>query len=167
MNDVAKIIEKLRLIPHPEGGYYNETYRSTGLIDEKNLGNEYSGERSYSTCIYFLLTSDSFSAFHRIHQDEIWHFYSGSPIKIHMISEEGEYSNVVVGNDFDKGFLPQFVVKGGCWFASEVTVEDSYSLVGCTVSPGFDFTDFDLANRTDLIEKYHEHHEVISKLTNQ
>ena len=89
-----------------------------------------------------MITSASFSAFHKIHQEEIWHFYLGSSITIHLISPEGEYSAVVLGNNILKGEVPQYIVKGGDWFAAEVLEEDSYTLVGCTVAPGFDFADF-------------------------
>ncbi len=145
--DIDFLVKTLELQPHPEGGYFKETYRST--ISE-NLGNPYKGERNHSTCIYFLLTSDSFSAFHKIHQDEIWHFYQGSPIDLHVISPSGLYECIKIGHDFDQGEVPQYVVPGGHWFSAEVAEPDSYSLVGCTVAPGFDFQDFELANADQL-----------------
>ncbi|HMC01479.1 MAG TPA: cupin domain-containing protein [Flavobacteriaceae bacterium] len=166
MDTVEYIIKALNLQPHPEGGYYKEVYRSSGIIGNESLDSRYTGSRNYATSIYFLLTSDSFSAFHKINQDEIWHFYDGSPIKIHMISETGEYSNVVVGKDLKKGEKLQFVVPGNHWFAANVVYENSYSLVGCTVSPGFDFKDFQLANRNALITKFPQHKRIISNLTN-
>lgn len=147
-----ELIRKLKLTPHPEGGYFKETYRSKDKIN--GLPNIYAGERNYSTCIYFLLTSDSFSAFHRIKQDEVWHFYLGAPITIHMISEDGNYSEVTVGTNILNGELPQFVVPGGYWFGASVKEKQAYSLVGCTVSPGFDFQDFELPTRAWLLAKY-------------
>jgi predicted cupin superfamily sugar epimerase len=111
------------------------------------------------------LTSDQFSAFHRIKQDEIWHFYDGSPVRIHMISETGAYSHVVVGRDLDAGQVPQYVVKGGVWFASEVVGDDSFSFVGCTVSPGFDFDDFELPTRHKLLKLYPDLKSIITMLT--
>ncbi|NAS29409.1 hypothetical protein GTQ40_00350 [Flavobacteriaceae bacterium R38] len=165
MNQAEKLIQLLNLTPHPEGGYFKETYRSDGKINEDSLNNSYSGNRNYSTAIYFLLTSDQFSSFHKIHQDEAWHFYDGVPVKIHMISNNGDYSNVIVGRDFDKGEVPQFVVPGEYWFAAEVIENNSFSLVGCTVSPGFDFNDFKLAKREDLILKFPQHKEIITKFT--
>ena len=165
MTKVEQIIQDLNLQPHPEGGYFKETYRSVGDIGPESLGNDYSGNRNYSTCIYFLLTSDTFSAFHKINQDEIWHFYYGSPVKIHMISEEGEYSNVTIGRDFSKVERPQFVVPGHSWFAATVVNNNDYTLVGCTVSPGFDFRDFVLPKRKELISKFPQHQNVITKLT--
>jgi hypothetical protein len=94
MIEIDKIIQKLQLKPHPEGGYFKEVYRSKGFINKTSLPSEFSGKRNYSKSIYFMLTSDNFSAFHKINQDEIWHFYKGSPIKLNVISDEGNYSNV-------------------------------------------------------------------------
>ncbi len=163
---IAKeIIEKLDLQEHPEGGYFKEMYRSEEKISNSELGERYQGDRNHSTCIYFLLTSKKFSAFHKINQDEIWHYYKGAPIKLHIISKEGGYSFVMIGNDFDKDEVPQHVVKGGDWFAAEVLERDAYTLVGCTVAPGFDFADFVLPKREELIGMFSEHEEVIRKLT--
>jgi len=164
---LEELIEKLDLQPHPEGGYFKETYRSTGEIQEDSLGPGYNGKRSYSTCIYFLMTSDNFSAFHRINQDEIWHFYEGSPILLHIISEKGDYSEYRIGRGFSKGEVPQLVVPGNHWFAAEVIEKNSYSLVGCTVAPGFDFADFELPKRKELISKFPEHEELIARLTSE
>ncbi|MDJ0645604.1 MAG: cupin domain-containing protein [Flavobacteriaceae bacterium] len=162
---IKEIIKQLNLQPHPEGGYFKETYRSEGEITIDNLETSYSGKRNYSTCIYFLLTSNSFSAFHRIHQDEVWHFYKGSPILLHLISKKGDYSNITIGADLTSNQVPQFVVPGGFWFAAEVMDTDSFSLVGCTVAPGFHFDDFELLERDELISKYPQHQEIITKLT--
>ncbi|WP_107037475.1 cupin domain-containing protein [Brumimicrobium mesophilum] len=162
---VEKLVETLNLSPHPEGGFYRETYRSSGNVSESSLGSKYQGERSYSTCIYFLLTSDNFSAFHKIKQDEIWHHYDGSPIKLHMISAQGEYSVQIIGKDIENGQLPQYVVEGGCWFGSEVLNENDYSLTGCTVSPGFSFEDFELFSRKELIALYPQFDKEITHLT--
>ncbi|WP_303316139.1 cupin domain-containing protein [Flavivirga abyssicola] len=165
MNTIQKIVDQLELQPHPEGGYFKETYRSNGVINEDNLGSDFSGHRNYTTSIYFLLTSESFSAFHRIKQDEIWHFYKGSPIKLHMISDDGIYSNVIIGNDIEKEQFPQFVVNAKDWFAAEVIDKNTYALVGCTVSPGFDFKDFELPERDTLISKFPEHKNIITAFT--
>ncbi len=167
MAPIEYLIEKLELQPHPEGGYFKETYRSVGEINKDSLGNEYSGMRNYSTCIYFLMTSNNFSSFHKVNQDEIWHFYEGAPIRLHVISENGEYTAYTIGRNFSKGEMPQLVVAGGCWFAAEVSEKDSYSLVGCTVAPGFDFADFTLPSRKDLVSKYPKHEKLITRLTHQ
>jgi len=160
-----EIINKLNLKEHPEGGYFSETYRSELKIPTRVLGDDYNGDRNCATCIYFMLTSEKFSAFHKINQDEIWHYYKGVSLKLHIISKEGNYSFVMIGNDFDKNEVPQYVVKGGDWFAAEVLEKDSYTLVGCTVSPGFDFADFVLPKRENLIQLFPKHSEIISKLT--
>lgn len=159
------IIKELELMEHPEGGYFKETYRSIGAISNSELGNTYKGDRNYSTGIYFLLTSEKFSAFHKINQDEMWHFYKGTPLLLHIISKEGVYSSVTIGNDLEKGEVPQHVVRGGDWFAAEVIDKDSYTLVGCTVAPGFDFADFVLPERKELVALFPQHQEIISKLT--
>ncbi len=165
MKRLDKIILNLKLKPHPEGGFYRETYRSYGEIKQDSLDTKFKGKRNYSTCIYFLLTSEVFSAFHRINQDEIWHFYDGSPINLHIITPEGEYSKTVIGRDIDHEQVPQFIVPGGCWFAATVINKNDYSLVGCTVSPGFDFLDFELPSRNDLIIKFPQHKKIITELT--
>jgi len=165
INSIDHIIKELKLESHPEGGYFKETYRSLGTINEENLEAGYEGKRNYSTCIYFLLTSDNFSAFHRIKQDEIWHFYDGSPIRLHILTALGIHSAHIIGRDFKNGETPQIVVPGGCWFAAEVINKNSYSLVGCTVSPGFNFKDFELKSRNELVSLFPDKEELISKLT--
>ena len=110
MQSIDEIVKELGLEKHPEGGFYKETYRSEGTIKASCLPEHYNGIRNYSTCIYFLLTSNNFSAFHKIKQDEIWHFYSGSPISIHVISKLGIYKKHVIGADLENGMLPQLVV---------------------------------------------------------
>ncbi len=163
--NAADIIKELALTEHPEGGYFKETYRSAGKISNLELGTEYQGDRNYSTGIYFLLTSEKFSAFHKINQDEMWHFYKGTPLLLHIISKEGSYTSVTIGNDLKKGQVPQYLVKGGDWFAAEVIDKDSYTLVGCTVAPGFDFADFVLPERKELVALFPQHKGIITKLT--
>lgn len=162
---IQSLIERLDLKPHPEGGYYSETYRSANEIPGESLDSAYSGNRNHSTCIYFLLVSGKFSAFHKINQDEIWHFYDGSPVELHTIDTEGNHQKHMIGRDFKKGETPQLVVSGGSWFASKVVDGDSYSLVGCTVAPGFDFDDFQLAEREILIQQYPQHQDLIEAFT--
>ena len=164
-DSVKRIVEQLDMLPHPEGGFYKENYRSIGSIPKESMSEGFSGDRSYSTAIYFLLTSDNFSAFHRIKQDEIWHFYGGSPLYVHTIDGTGEYRRYTVGMELSQGESPQLVVPAGCWFASNVKEQNSYSLVGCTVAPGFDFDDFELADKNKLIQRYPEHSVIIDELT--
>jgi len=158
------LVQHLDLQDHPEGGYYKELYRSIGTIPASGLDG-FCGERNYCTSIYFLLTSDNFSGYHRIKQDEIWHFYEGSSLYVHVIDLNGNYIKHEVGNDLSNGIAPQLVVPAGCWFASSVKDNNSYSLVGCTVAPGFDFNDFELAKRDELLKKYPQHSATILKLT--
>lgn len=165
MGDIQQLINRFDLQKHPEGGYFKETYRSKGEIPDSVLGDDFEGSRNYCTGIYFLLTSDTFSAFHRIQQDEMWHFYQGSPITIHIIHPDGNYTKHVLGLNFKDGEAPQFTVLKKCWFAAEVNVPNSYTFVGCTVSPGFDFKDFELANRNSLIQQFPRHKELIVRLT--
>ncbi|MEM8896334.1 MAG: cupin domain-containing protein [Bacteroidota bacterium] len=161
---IEKVVSELGLIPHPEGGYYRETYRSNQFsIPPEELGID--AARNLSTAIYFLLTKGNFSAFHRIKQDEVWHHYLGDAIAIHCISPEGEYEKLLLGKKFENGELPQHVVKGGAWFASETLGE--YSLAGCTVAPGFDFADFEMAERSFLQDKYSDHESIIVKMTRE
>ena len=164
-NEIRNIVAKLDMKPHPEGGFYKETYRSDGVIPKDALGHRFSGARNYCTGIYFLLTSENFSAFHRIQQDEMWHFYGGSSLYVHVINANGLYQRHSVGMNLDEGETPQLVVPAGCWFASSVKEKDDYSFVGCTVSPGFDFEDFELAERNKLIQEFPAHKETITKYT--
>lgn len=165
MDRINELVDKLDLQPHPEGGFYKETYRSDGVIQKEELANVFSGPRNYCTGIYFLLTEGNFSAFHKINQDEMWHFYEGDPLRVHMIDVNGTYSYQDIGLDLDIGQLPQFTVPAGVWFSSEVSDDGNYSLVGCTVSPGFDFDDFELPSRSKMIELFPDHNEIITRLT--
>lgn len=165
MNDLTTIIKTLDLKPHPEGGYFKETYRSQAVISANELGEEYGDERHFSTCIYYLLTSDGFSAFHKIKQDEAWHFYQGSAIELHQISAIGKYEKFIIGSDIAQGQLPQLIVPGDHWFAARVINPNQFSLLGCTVAPGFDFRDFVLADRQFLIADFPQHQDIITQLT--
>lgn len=152
-------VEQLNLEAHPEGGYFAETYRSE--IKDKFDG--FKGERNLSTGIYFLIDQGAFSAFHRIKSDEMWHFYAGDPLIVHLIDTEGNYNSQTIGANLEEGEKSQFVVPAGIWFASEVKNGGDYSLVGCTVSPGFDFVDFELADHS-LLERFPKHRELLSRL---
>lgn len=163
MNKIKQIIKDLDLKAHPEGGYFRETYRSKGEIMIPDKGFE--GIRNYATCIYFLLSSETFSAFHRIKQDEIWHFYDGSPLNLHLITESGNYSKYIIGNKIEDGQQPQFVVPAQTWFAANVINQNDFSLVGCTVAPGFDFKDFELPTRKELLNKFPKHQKIITQLS--
>jgi uncharacterized protein len=159
-------VEKYQMQSHPEGGFFAETYRSAETIDSVALPNRFGGSRVYSTGIYFLLESHHFSAFHRIQSDEMWHFYSGCPLNVYYIDNQGFMQIIRLGNNPDVGEVFQAVVPAGVWFGSKPAEENSYSLVGCTVAPGFDFQDFELANQQDLITQFPQHQEIIKMLTN-
>ncbi|MDX1642284.1 MAG: cupin domain-containing protein [Balneolaceae bacterium] len=160
---IAELVETLGLQSHPEGGYYTEVYRSDGLIEAEEDG--FPDGRHYSTSIYYLLESGDNSHFHRIKSDEVWHHYEGSPITIHIISSTGSYRKLHVGKNFTDGQKPQQIVPAHCWFGVTVDEPDSYALCGCTVSPGFDFDDFEMADRSVLLKKFPEHEEIIVQLT--
>ena len=145
-----------------EGGYYKETYRSDKTII---LPSETDGERSISTSIYYLLDGTQFSAFHRLKSDEIWHFYIGSSITLYIINKMENLSEVKLGSNIEKGELFQIQVRAESWFAATVNDISSYALIGCTVSPGFDYLDFELGDRKKLIERYPQHRSIIEKLT--
>lgn len=157
--DATYWIEKLNLNKHPEGGYFKETYRST-----QKLSISSDTERNASTAIYFLLSSDDFSAFHRLSSDEIWHFYEGNAVDIFIISPEGILQTTRVGQNLEKGEVFQAVIPAHHWFAAQV-VNEGYVLVGCTVAPGFEFEDFELAERAKLIQLFPQHEKLIAKHT--
>ncbi|HEY4904435.1 MAG TPA: cupin domain-containing protein, partial [Candidatus Sulfotelmatobacter sp.] len=134
MKNAAYWIEKLQLEAHPEGGYFRQSYRADLILRKEALPPQFTGARAISTAIYFLLDGDNFSAFHRLHSDEIWHFYLGGSLAVHVIDESGHYSEIQLGSDPESGGTLQAVVKAGCWFASRVKDRNSFALVGCTVS---------------------------------
>ncbi len=158
-------ISNLQLQPHSEGGHYRQTYRSDMVLPKESLPQRFRGSRTASTAIYFLLAGEDFSAFHRLQSDEIWHFYLGSTLIVHVIEPGGRYSQIKLGPNLEDGEVFQAVVKAGCWFASQLLDETSFALVGCTVAPGFDFEDFELATREELVRSYPQHRDVIHKLT--
>jgi len=163
-------IKKLNLEAHPEGGFYRQTYKADLVLPGEALPPNFTGPRAVSTAIYFLLQGKSFSAFHRLRSDELWHFYAGAPLLVHVIGESGEYSRIPLGSDPEAGEELQAVVKAGCWFASHLRDSHlrettSFALVGCTVAPGFDFEDFELAKGKEMARRYPKHRQLIEKLT--
>ena len=165
MEEAGELIRSLGLQRHPEGGWFRETYRSSENIEQSALPERFTGARPCSTAIYFLLQRGDFSALHRIRSDEIWHCYAGTTVTVHVISPHGEYRSLLLGSDLPAGGAYQAVVPAGCWFGAEVTGSGTYALMGCTVSPGFDFADFEMADRTVLLQRYPEHAGVIRRLT--
>lgn len=168
LKDAAYWIARLKLARHPEGGYYRETYRSGETVAAGVLPQRYTeGERAFSTAIYFLLSGDDFSAFHRLKSDEIWHFHTGSTLTIHVIDAEGSYHAQRLGAGGGDGETWQTVVRAGSWFGAELEEQDSFALVGCTVAPGFDFRDFEMADRCALVRAYPGHRRIIERLTRE
>jgi predicted cupin superfamily sugar epimerase len=166
MKPASYWIEKYNLLPHPEGGYYAETYRASESILQNALPARFAGDRAFSTGIYFLLESHNFSAFHRIQADEMWHFYAGDALEVFVIDEKSGKLNVIrLGNDPDNGETFQAVVPAGAWFGSRPASGSAYALVGCTVAPGFDFADFEMAEREALSGLYPQHAGLIGELT--
>lgn len=158
-------IDQLQMEAHPEGGYFKEIYRAPDIISSDCLADKYNTDRNYSTSIYFLLKGDQVSKFHRLTSDEIWHFYTGSSLTIHLLEADGKYEQLLVGQDFEKGYRFQQVVPADTWFGATVDDPDSFTLVGCTVAPGFDFQDFELADQADLLSQYPKYSDIIKKLT--
>jgi len=153
-------IDKLGLQKHPEGGYFKETYRSEMQFDTDR------GARSAASAIYYLLEKGQFSAFHRIKSDELWHFYAGGPLAIRVIDQNtGKLDTITLGKDIGKNQEPQAVVRAGCWFAAEP--KGAYSLVGCTVSPGFDYADWEIGSRDKLLKLYPKHRRAIERFAKQ
>lgn len=162
---VQHLIDFYNLLPHPEGGYYSQTYKSALSIDGKYLSEGFIGERAVSTAIYFLLNGINFSAFHRIKSDELWHFYAGDALNIYVIELDGNLKTIKLGNNYQNGESFQAVVSAGSWFASAPINKDGFSFVGCTVAPGFDFQDFELAKRDQLIALFPQFKNLIVSLT--
>lgn len=158
-------IEKLELEPHPEGGFFRETHRSVVTIDHCCTGRTFSGPRSLSTAIYYLLEKEQFSALHRIKSDELWHHYHGSPLSLHSITAEGMYTHQRLGSGPGPLMEPQVLIPAGHWFGATVDGTASFALVGCTVAPGFDFTDFELGRREELLQLFPQHASPIINLT--
>jgi len=158
-------IRKLKLQPHPEGGFFAETYRSTELISRNHLPARYRGDRAFATGIYFLVEGGQFSSLHRIQSDELWHFHTGTRLTVHAIDPQGGLHTIHLGPDAEQGEVFQAVVPAGYWFGSVVEETNGFALVGCTVAPGFDFADFELARRDDLTILFPQHRTLIEKLT--
>jgi len=157
-------ITQLDLISHPEGGYFRETYRSGEFITSDHLPERYHGDRNYSTAIYFLLRAKDRSVFHRIKSDELWHFYQGSTLLIYMLTQNGLEVHRL-GSNMAAGDSLQVVVPANTWFGAMVEKPGEFALCGCTVSPGFDFMDFEMAKQKTLLTEYPEQSEIILRLT--
>jgi predicted cupin superfamily sugar epimerase len=159
----ADIVRQLGLQPHPEGGYFRETYRGAEAIPAGAIDRRYAGSRATSTAIYYLLEAGQRSALHRLKSDEIFHFYAGDPLTIVEIAPDGRLTETLLGADLASGAIPQRVILAGAWFGA--VPEGRFALVGCTVAPGFDFADFELAEKAALLAAFPRHATWINRLT--
>jgi hypothetical protein len=164
-NKAKEYITTLNLLTHPEGGYFREIYKSEDTFQLASLPRYHNGARSYCTLIYYLLEEKQKSNFHILKSDEIWHHLDGSTIELHMIDRNGEYNKISLGKDLSSGCVLQFVIPRDTWFAAGLQDAGSFVLVGCTVVPGFEFEDFKLANRDELLTLFPSHKFIIEKFT--
>lgn len=153
-------ITRLDMTAHPEGGYYKQSFVS----DEKITTTNHPQERNLYTSIYFLLQSHDISHFHRLKSDELWYFHAGEAVTVHILDAKGNYRAEKLGLDIAAGERPQVLVEKGSIFGSTIEAKEAFSLVGCMVSPGFDFADFELLLQSDLLEHFPEHEEIIKKM---
>ncbi|WP_454695615.1 cupin domain-containing protein [Achromobacter aegrifaciens] len=163
MTASADLIRRLDLLPHPEGGYYRETYRAADSVTRDD-----GARRSASTAIYYLLCDGAWSTWHRIRSDELWHFHAGGALLVHVLAPDGAYACLRLGDALeDSEATFQAVVPAGSWFAAELANPadpDGYALAGCTVAPGFEFSEFELADAAQLQRLYPAQAGLIARL---
>jgi len=162
--NIKELIDTLKLQLHPEGGYFKETYRADGIIAKSALPKNFQGDRHYSTAIYYLLTAQDISRLHRLTSDEVWHFHLGGPLTLVEISSDGLVKKTILGPNVSAGEKLQYVVSAGNWFGAKPNSGTEFSLVGCTVAPGFDFEDFEMGDRETLLKEFPQAKEEINLL---
>jgi predicted cupin superfamily sugar epimerase len=166
--DAERLIEELGLQPLPgEGGFYRETYRSDELLSLSGLPERYSADKNASTAIYYLLTPDSFSALHRLPTDEIYHFYLGDPVTMLQLHPDGSHRVITLGNDVLNGQKVQYLVPKFVWQGSFLVEGGRFALLGTTMAPAFDFSDFVLGDRSSLMSQYGACKDLIVRLTRE
>jgi predicted cupin superfamily sugar epimerase len=166
MLTAEQVIQRLKLVPLTiEGGYFRETYRSELVVPAGALPSDFGGDRNISTAIYYLLTPNTFSAIHIVKSDETFHFYAGDAVEMLQLWPDGSARIVIISNDLAAGHEPQLVVPAGVWQGCRLIRGGKWALMGCTVAPGFDYSDFALADRTKLIASYPAFAEMIEALT--
>ena len=161
MKNALYWIENIGMLEHPEGGYFKETFRSEKVFHPEG----FLGERNFATSIYFLLQKNNVSHFHRIKSDEIWYYHAGSPLHVYVIYPNGKLKELKIGPNLKDGEVLQAIVPANTIFGSTCTNE--YSLVGCMVSPGFDFNDFELFPTSQLLDLYPQHKTIIKVLSKE
>jgi uncharacterized protein len=155
----SDVIAALRLAPHPEGGFFSETFRSPTQVDAP-----FGVRRAASTAIYFMLRAGDFSAFHSVRSDEVWHHYLGASLELHTIDPSGRHQRIELGAELLHGERPQWIVPAGTLQAARV-IGEGFGLCGCTVAPGFDFADFDMPPRSALVARFPALRDVIESFT--
>jgi uncharacterized protein len=166
MNDTVKdIVRRFRLTPHPEGGFYREVYRSSVTVEHPGVPRGLDSRRCSASLIHYLLADGQFSAFHRVRwTDEIWHLYAGGPLELHLITAAGEHTRHVLTTDLRSG-EPTAVVAAGCWQAVRLAPGAAWAFSGCTVAPGFEFSEFEMPLREELLAAHPAHASIIEALT--
>jgi predicted cupin superfamily sugar epimerase len=166
MLTAQQVIEHLQLEPLTiEGGFYRETYRSSLKMPAAALASEYGDERNASTAIYYLLTPETFSVIHRVKSDEVFHFYAGDPVEMLQLGPNGSGRVVIIGNDLAAGHEPQVIVPAGVWQGCRLVGDGRWALMGCTVSPGFDYADYSAGGRAEFVAAYPDFASMITALT--
>ncbi len=165
MITAEELITLLNLAPHPEGGYYRESYRSDERIPNNALPSRYDGDRAHSTTIYYLLTHNTFSALHRLKTDEVYHFYLGDPVEMLQLLPDGRGSVIRLGNEIKNGMHLQVTVSRGIWQGSRLIPGGECALLGTTVAPGFEFADFETGRRSELLLSHPRFWDLIVALT--
>jgi predicted cupin superfamily sugar epimerase len=161
-----QIMTLFNLRPHPEeGGYFVETYRSSETIPENALPIRYKGVRFFGTAIYYLLTPETFSMMHRLRSDEIFHFYVGDPVEMLQLLPNGSGNVITMGSDILHGMRPQVAVPSGVWQGARLSKGGRFALLGTTVSPGFEFADYESGRRDELVRSYPTFRDLIVALT--
>lgn len=161
----ADIITKLNLQPHPEGGHYREVYRSTSMVFPNLKGNELGEKRSAMTSIFYLLEKGDFSAFHQVKSDEVWNLFLGGPLEIHQINNDRQYSKTILAQDFGSGYTPQQIIPAGTLQSARPCPGTEFVLCSCIVAPGFDFSDFYMPTRKEMLDLFPEYSEIVTQLT--
>jgi predicted cupin superfamily sugar epimerase len=153
----------LGLAPHPEGGAYRETWRAAESAS--GLPDRFGGPRALGTAILYLLRAGERSCLHRLRADELWHFHEGGPLHLHLLAPGEGYRRLTLGRDPGRGEKLQCVVPGGTWFGAEPAEGAEFALVGCTCAPGFEYGDFEMGSREDLLARFPEQRALVERLT--